>query len=106
METNKETFPEGHFINKWTGLGIAIFSGIGIPISIITGNLGLIGIGPAIGVAVGVSVGQSMEKKYAKEGRIRPLNDQEKRKRKMTTYVGLAIMILGLITFLLIYLLK
>lgn len=108
MDTNQEKFPKGHFIKKWTGLGIAIFSGIGIPLSIITDNLGFIGVGPAIGVAIGASIGQSIEKKYTREGRIRSLNDVEKRKQKIATHVGIALVILGFLAFLLIliYLIK
>lgn len=102
MDTNNEKFPKGHFIKKWTGLGIAIFSGIGIPLSIITDNPAFIGVGPAIGVALGSSIGQSIEKKYTREGRIRSLNDTEKRKQKIATKVGIAFLILGFLAFVLI----
>ena len=30
--------PEGQIIAKWMGIGIAIFAGLGIPLSIITSN--------------------------------------------------------------------
>lgn len=63
-------------------IGIAIFSGLGIPLSIILKNPGLIGIGPAIGVAFGLAIGSSIESKYKKEGKIRPLTEDEKRKEK------------------------
>ena len=46
--------PEGQIIAKWMGIGIAIFAGLGIPLSIITSNFAFIGIGPALGVAVGL----------------------------------------------------
>jgi len=51
MEENNKKYPEGHFVGMWMGIGMAIFSGLGIPFSILTGNTGLIGIGPAVGVA-------------------------------------------------------
>ncbi|MGY5851591.1 hypothetical protein [Salegentibacter sp. F14] len=41
---------------------IAIFTGIKIPLSIITDNLSFIGVGPTIDVAIGASIGQSIEK--------------------------------------------
>ncbi|MDD4898811.1 MAG: hypothetical protein PHY70_05475, partial [Methanocellales archaeon] len=62
-EKNK-TYPEGHFVGMWMGIGIAIFSGFGIPLSIATGNPGFMGIGPAIGVAFGLAIGSSIEAKY------------------------------------------
>jgi len=52
MKENNKEYPEGHFVGMWMGIGVAIFSGLGIPLSIATGNPGLIGIGPAIGVAL------------------------------------------------------
>ncbi len=63
------------------GIGIAIFSGLGIPLSIAL-NLGLIGIWPALGVAFGLAIDSSIESKYKKEGKIRPLTEDEKSKEK------------------------
>ena len=54
MEEKNKKYPEGHFLGMWMGIGIAIFTGVGVPISIATKNLGLIGIGPAIGIAFGL----------------------------------------------------
>ncbi len=82
-------------------IGIAIFSGFGIPFSIVSGNPGLIGIGPALGVAFGLAIGSSIESRYKKEGKIRPLTEDEKQKRKMLLIAGVAIFILGLAIFLL-----
>ncbi|MFC2111590.1 hypothetical protein ACFLQ5_03985 [Bacteroidota bacterium] len=87
-------------------IGIAIFSGLGITLCIVTENFGFIGIGPAIGVAIGLSIGQSIENKYNKEGRIRPLTKKEKRKRKNTIIVGIALLTLGVFVFSLMYLRK
>jgi len=55
MKKQTEKYPEGHFLGMWMGIGIAIFTGVGVPLSIATKNLGLMGIGPAIGVAFGLS---------------------------------------------------
>lgn len=103
MEENNKKYPEGHFVGMWMGIGIAIFSGIGIPLSIVTENTGFIGIGPAIGVAFGLAIGSSIEAKYRKEGKIRPLTEGEKRRRKIGITAGIVILsllaILALIFF-------
>jgi hypothetical protein len=101
MEKNNEKYPEGHFVGMWVGIGIAIFSGFGVPLSIALKIPGLIGIGPAIGAAFGLAVGESIESKYKKEGKIRPLTKDEKRKRKMLVIAGTSVFILGLLVFLL-----
>ena len=107
VESDKEKlYPKGHFTGMWMGLGIAIFSGIGVPISFITGNPGLIGIGPAIGIAIGISIGQGIEKKYEKEGRMRPLNDEEIARKKRMLIVASALLILGIIAFIAFLLIK
>ena len=105
MQNNDKTYPEGHFIGMWMGIGVAIFSGFGIPLSIATENPGFIGIGPALGVAIGVAIGSSIEAKHKEEGRIRPLTDEEKRKRQYAVLAGIAILTLGLIMFILLLLL-
>jgi hypothetical protein len=35
MEKKNEKYPEGHFVGIWMGIGIAIFSGVGVPLSIV-----------------------------------------------------------------------
>jgi len=94
MEENKQ-YPEGHFVGMWIGIGMAIFSALGIPLSIALNSPGFIGIGPGIGVAFGVAIGSSIEAKHKKEGKIRPLNEQEKKNRKTLVIVGVAILLLG-----------
>jgi hypothetical protein len=103
MENKKKKYPEGHFLGMCMGIGIAIFSGFGIPISIATNNFGFIGIGPALGVAFGLSIGQSIENKYKKEGRIRPLTVKEQKRKKNTVIAGIVILTLGFLVFLLLY---
>lgn len=106
MKRKDERFPKGHFTGIWIGIGIAIFSGIGVPLGILTGNFGFMGIGPAIGLAFGVAVGQSMENKYEKEGKIRPLTDSEKRNQMILVTIGSFIAIAGILAFLIIYLIN
>jgi hypothetical protein len=105
MEEKNKKYPEGHFLGLWMGIGIAIFSGLGIPLAIVTENPGLIGIGPAVGVSFGLAIGVGVESKYKKEGKIRPLTDEEKKKRKMLVTTGILILtalsIIGLVIFLL-----
>jgi hypothetical protein len=105
MEEKQKKFPEGHFVGMWIGIGMAIFSGIGVPISIALDNSGLIGIGPAIGVAFGAGVGASIEAKKKQEGLIRPLTEDEKIKRKRLKNIGLGILIIGFLALLTIFLL-
>jgi hypothetical protein len=103
LKTNSEKnekYPEGHFVGLWTGLGIAIFSGIGIPLSIISDNLAFIGIGPAMGTAIGVAIGQALEEKYQREGKIRPLTEAEKKRKRIAIAAGVSILVFGLLFFL------
>lgn len=99
-------YPEGHFLGMWMGIGIAIFSGVGIPLSVATDNSGFIGIGPALGVALGLAIGQSMENKYKAEGKIRPLTKEEKRTKQITLGAGVVILIIGLLVALSLWFLR
>jgi hypothetical protein len=105
MKINKK-YPEGHFVGMWMVIGIAIFSVIGIPLSIITENSGFIGIGPALGVGFGLAIGSSIEAKYKKEGKIRPLTKDEKKKRKTLVTIGIVILTVGSIIGFLVFLLR
>jgi len=104
MEDVDKKYPEGHFIGMWIGICIAIFSGLGVPLSFATNNPGLIGIGPAIGVSIGVAIGSSVESKYRREGKIRPLTQKEKKGRRTALFIGLAILIAGIAIFLVLLL--
>ena len=105
MNDNIKKYPEGHFLGVWMGICMAIFSGFGIPLSIITENPGFIGIGPALGVAVGVAIGQSIENKYKQKGKIRPLTESEQKRKKNAVFAGITILTLGLLVFILLFLL-
>jgi hypothetical protein len=106
MEENNKKYPEGHFVGKWMAIGIAIFSGLGIPLAIITENLGLIGIGPAMGAAFGVAIGQSVEAKYKKEGKIRPLTEEERKRKQIGVTAGLIVLLLLALSALLFMVLR
>jgi uncharacterized membrane protein len=102
-ETNKE-YPEGHFVRLWIAISIIIFSGLGLPLSLVSGNPGLLGIGPAIGVSFGLAVGSAIEAKYKKEGKIRPLTEKEKNRKKIAVTSGLIILLIGASVWLLFFL--
>jgi hypothetical protein len=102
MDNKDKKYPEGHFLGMWMGIGIAIFSGLGIPLSIVTDNPGFIGIGPALGVAFGLAIGQSIENKYKEKGRIRPLTESELKRKKIAVAVGVAILTIGVLIFILL----
>ena len=96
-------YPEGHFIGMWMFIGVVVFSGIGIPLSILTENFSLVGIGPAIGIAFGLSIGAGVEEKIRNEGRIRHLNKKETETRKIGVIIGVILLLIGIETFLLLY---
>ena len=106
MKENNKKYPEGHFVGMWMGIGTAIFSGLGIPLSIAAGNTGLIGIGPALGVVFGLAIGSSIEAKHKKEGKIRPLTEEEKKRKKIGIIVGIVILSVGVLSFLILALTK
>ncbi|MFC1800916.1 hypothetical protein ACFLZB_00415 [Nanoarchaeota archaeon] len=100
----KKKYPEGHFTGMWMGIGIAIFTGVGVPLSISTGNYAFFGIGPALGVAFGLAVGKSIEDKHKKKGLIRPLTPKERKRKHMGIWAGVIFLVLGVLAFLLMQL--
>ena len=104
MEEKNEKYPEGHFVGLWMAVGVAVGAGIGIPLSLAMGNPGLIGIGLPIGLAIGLAIGSSIEAKYKKEGKLRPLTLEEKKRKKLGVMIGIGLLVIGMLTFLLFYL--
>ena len=103
MEEAK-TYPEGHFVGLWMGICIAAFTAIWIPVSMALDVLGLMGVGPALGVAMGVAIGQAIENKHRRLGRIRPLTEAEKKRRTIAVGAGIAVMLLGVAVFVVLFL--
>lgn len=102
MNNDQKQYPKGHFVGLWMGIGMAIFSGIVIPFSIITDNPGFMGLGPALGVGAGLAIGAGIEQKHEREGRIRPLNQKEIQNRKRLVWVGFLLLLIAvLVAFLL-----
>ena len=106
-EINKTgKFPEGHFVGQWMGIGIALGAGIGVPIGLAIGNPGFFGMGLPIGLAIGSAIGAAKEKKAKEEGRIRPLTEQERMRKKKAVYLGLGVLISGIIVGLAVFMLR
>jgi len=97
---DKKTYPEGYFVGRWMAIGMAIFAGFGVVLSVSTDNPGLIGIGPALGISFGLSVGSAIEKRHAERGQIRPKTAEEKAKERKALYVGIAVLVVGVAFFL------
>jgi len=85
--TNIQKYPEGHFV----ALYMSIFLPIGIAIGLVFGNIAL---GLPIGLVIGLVVGYFVEKKYKKEGKIRPLAKDERKKRNISLIAGIVIAII------------
>ncbi len=100
---NDKKYPEGHFVGIGIGIGMAMFSGVGVALSVALESPGLIGIGPALGVGAGVAIGKSIEEKKRKEGKIRPLTDNEKLNRKWLMIAGGGLLVVGFLVLLALY---
>jgi hypothetical protein len=89
----QEKRPEGY----WMGIGVALGVALGLPLGLaINAAMGDAGsgtaIGPAMGVAIGVAIGAALEQRH--KGETRPLTSYEKRARRWTTWVGIAVLVL------------
>ncbi|PLX19514.1 MAG: hypothetical protein C0599_10795 [Salinivirgaceae bacterium] len=102
-QSKPKQFPKGHFVNKWMAIGMGIFTVAFFPVLIALDKVNLIALLPAFGMSIGISVGLAIEKKQERLGNIRPLNESEKRKKRIGVFVGTAILIVGIITFVLVY---
>lgn len=93
----EKKYPEGHFIGLWMSIGIAIFTGVGIPLSFALDMPALIGLGPALGVGVGLAIGSSVESNAKKEGKIRPRQRSDNKKSHVLLLIGIALLLLGVL---------
>lgn len=106
MEENNKKYPEGHFVGFWMAIGVAIFTGLGIFLSIFVKNPklnGFFGIWPALGISIGLVVGSAIEAKHKKEGKIRPLTEEEKKRKKSLVTAGMIILLVGALLGLLVF---
>ena len=102
-QTKSKQFPKGHFVNKWMGIGMGVFTVAFFPVLIAMDKVNFIALLPAFGMSIGLSIGFSIEKKQERLGNIRPLNEEEKKRKRIGVIIGLALLIAGLVTFVLVY---
>jgi len=88
-------YPKGYWMSQGTGMGIALGAGVGVALENIA-------IGVAIGVALGAAIGSSLEKQHKHE--IRPITDEEKELRQQAILFSIGTLLIGLILFVVIYL--
>jgi hypothetical protein len=62
QQSNEPTKRKEHYMGQGMALGMAMFAPLGIVLSIVTDNYGLLGIGPAIGISIGVAIGEHLYK--------------------------------------------
>ena len=88
MSKNEKKYPKGY----WMGVGLSIGVAIGVALGPLFGNIGL---GIAIGVAIGSGIGAALEQRY--KDNIRPLTEQENKRRRWAVILGLLITLASVI---------
>ena len=63
QQTNDPTKLKEHYMGQGMAIGMAMFAPLGIVLSIVTDNPGLLGIGPALGVSIGIAIGEYLYKR-------------------------------------------
>ncbi|HEY45931.1 MAG: hypothetical protein AMJ88_03680 [Anaerolineae bacterium SM23_ 63] len=63
QQTNDRMKEKERCMGLGMALGLAMFAPIGIVLSIVTDNPGLLGVGPAIGTSIGVAIGEHLYKR-------------------------------------------
>ena len=58
QQTNDPTKLKEHYMGQGMAIGMAMFAPLGIVVSIVTDNPGLLGIGPALGISFGIAIGK------------------------------------------------
>jgi hypothetical protein len=93
MDDTKKTYPEGYFL----AIGLALGIPFGLIFATALDNPGFIGTGLPFGLAIGLA----LEAHYKKEGRIRPLTQEERKTREIWLIVGsvLGLIVLGIFLF-------
>jgi len=91
MDGDNTTYPEGHFL----AIGLALGIPFGIVFATILDNPGFI----AMGMPFGLAVGLALEAKYKKEGKIRPLTQEELKAGKIRVIAGIVLLLLGIFVF-------
>jgi hypothetical protein len=94
MSKNEKKYPKGY----WMGVGLSIGVAIGVALGPLFDN---IGIGIAIGIAIGSGIGASLEQRY--KDNIRPLTEQENKRRRWAVIIGLLILLASVIATILLW---
>ncbi len=55
------------YLGRGMGIGMILCMPLGIVLFLVTGNAGLLGIGPAIGVALGVAIGEGLYRRSLRQ---------------------------------------
>ena len=88
MDDDSKKYPEGHFL----AIGLALGIPFGLVFATTLDNPGFI----AIGLPFGLAIGLALEAKYKKEGKIRPLTQEELKARKIWVIAGIVLLFLGI----------
>ena len=80
-------YPKGHFISQWMAMGLVI----SLPFGIAFENISL---GLPIGLLLGLAIGTSIENKMKKQGKIRPLTKEEKKRQKIVSIAAIIIFVI------------
>jgi hypothetical protein len=94
MSANEKKYPKGY----WMGVGISIGVALGVALGPLFDN---IGIGIAIGIAIGSGIGASLEQRN--KDNIRPLTEQENKRRRWAVILGLLILLASVIATILLW---
>jgi hypothetical protein len=92
-----EALQASHLEGYWMGIGVALGVALGLPLgpainaAMEDAGSGM-AIGPAMGVAIDVAIGTALEQRH--KGETSPLTSYEKRARRWTTWVGIAVLVL------------
>jgi preprotein translocase subunit SecY len=97
MSKNEKKYPKGY----WMAVGISVGVAIGVALGPLFEN---IGIGIAIGVAIGSGIGASLEQKY--KDNLRPLTEQEQKKQKWSTILGVTAAAILAVFLIIVYFLQ
>ncbi|MBW2989380.1 hypothetical protein KY358_03620 [Candidatus Woesearchaeota archaeon] len=96
----EKKYPEGHFLRMWMAIGMIL----GIPFAFALGGPQFIGLGFGMGICIGLAIGYGIESKYKREGKIRPLTEKEKKRKKLAVLASVTMLLLGVVAFLFMYL--
>lgn len=70
LEKDLGWVPRNHYRGQWMALGMAAFGvPIGTALGVVTGNMGLLGIGLPMGMTLGMAVGANLDQKAERQGR-------------------------------------